>query len=114
MSQIQRTQLLPPTVGIKEAETKSWADKITTVLDTNFRKIAQIPFNLSEIVSIADTGVADTEFTVTHHLGHVPSGFLVTMSDKACACYDSGTAWTSSAIYLKCNAASAAIKVLVF
>jgi hypothetical protein len=114
MSQIQRTQLLPPTIGIEGEATKSWADKITTLLDNNFRKIAQIPFNLSESVSIADTGIADTEFSVTHHLGRVPSGFLITMSDKACSCYDSGTAWTSSAIYLKCNAASAAVKVLVF
>ena len=114
MSQIQRTQLLPPTVNITDAPTKAWADKITTLLDSNFRKIAQIPFNLSEIVSVADTGSADTEFSVTHHLRHTPSGFIIVLSDKACSCYDSGTAWTNTTVYLKCNAANAEIKVLVF
>jgi hypothetical protein len=109
-----RTQLFPTTSGIKDEATKSWAEKFTSFLDDTFRKIAAIPFNKSEVLAVADTGNANTEFTLTHYLKRAPDGFILTKSDKACNIYDSGTAWTTTAIYLKCDAANAAVEICVF
>lgn len=114
MAKLQRTQLFPSTSNIKDPAVKGFADKIIIFLDDVIRKIASIPFNQSERLTVADTGNADTEFTVTHYLGRIPAGFIVTDADKACSVYDSGTAWTNNAIYLKCDAANTAISILVF
>ncbi|UCH51648.1 MAG: hypothetical protein JSV54_02515 [Chloroflexota bacterium] len=114
MAKLLRTQLFPACSGIKEPATKTWAEKLTVFLDETFRRVASIPFNQSENLDVADTGNADTEFTVAHYLGRVPAGFILINTDKAACVYDSGTAWTTSAIYLKCNAANAAITITVF
>lgn len=114
MSKLLRTQLFPATTGIEDPSTKAFADKLVTFLDDIFRKVASIPFNQSQSLSVSDTGNADTEFSVTHHLGRVPAGFLLTKSDAAASVYDSGTAWTDRLIYLKCNAANVAIQITVF
>jgi len=121
-----RTQLLPSTAeleptGIEEgtikeqfAKVKGFCDKLLTALDASFHRIANIPFNQSHIADTANTGNADTEFAVTHYLGRVPTGFILVKSNKACNVYDSGTAWTTSAVYLKCDAANAVIKIAIF
>ena len=114
MAKLLRTQLFPATTSIKDEATRSWADKLNHFLDETFRKVAGIPFNQSVSLTVADSGNADTEFSVTHYLGRVPSGFIVTKSDKACSVYDSGTAWTTSTIYLKCDAANVALTIAVF
>lgn len=89
------------------------ADLIKTLMAT-FRDISEMPLNKSSQVSVADTGTADTEFTVSHYLGRIPEGYLLTCTDKAASVYESGTAWTATTIYLKCSAANAKIDLLVF
>jgi hypothetical protein len=64
--------------------------------------------------SVSDTGVADTEFTVTHNLNRVPIGFHVVRQNKAGSFYDSGTKWTTTQIFLKCNVANVAATFFVF
>jgi hypothetical protein len=66
------------------------------------------------IITVADSGVADSENTVAHTLKRVPIGFLVLNINKAGTVYDSGTAWTTENIYLKCDVVSCAIKLLIF
>ena len=68
----------------------------------------------AEILTVADSGNADTELSVAHTLKRAPIGFIVLKINKAGQVYDSGTAWTDTAIYLKCSAANAAISILVF
>ena len=114
MAKLLRTYLFPSTTDIKDPATKKWARKLVTFLDETFRKVASIPFNQSQSVTVSDTGNANTEFTVSHNLGRVPNGFILTKSDAACSVYDSGTTWITTAIYLKCNAANVAIDVTVF
>jgi hypothetical protein len=53
-------------------------------------------------------GAANTEDAILHKLGHVPNGYIVVRQDKASIVYDSGTAWTTTTIYLKSSAASTA------
>lgn len=55
--------------------------------------------------------VANTEDTLGHTIGAVPLGYIVVYQDKAGSLYQgpaTGTAWTSSNIYLKCSVASVA------
>jgi len=68
----------------------------------------------AQIISITDTGLADTEFIVAHTLKRIPTGFIIINNNKAGVVYDSGTAWTATNIYLKCDVASCTIKLLVF
>ena len=63
---------------------------------------------------VADTGNADTEFTVAHGLGRTPVGFLVVNANKAGYVYDSGSAWGSTNILLKASAANMAITLMIF
>lgn len=65
-------------------------------------------------VEFTSNAVADTEDTVAHGLGKVPSGFIVVNKDKAGVLYDGGTTWTSTNIYLKSNVASTTYKIRVF
>lgn len=64
--------------------------------------------------AVADTGIADTEFVVTHNLNRVPIGFHVIRQSKAGSFYDSGTAWTTTQIFLKCGTANVAAIFFVF
>jgi len=68
----------------------------------------------AETVAVADTGGANTEFTVTHSLKRIPVGFLVVSRTGTGVVYNSGTTWTATAIYLKCTTANNNISVLVF
>jgi hypothetical protein len=62
----------------------------------------------------ADTGVANVAFTLTHNLGRVPVGWLVTYIDKATSIYDGGVAWTETTISLKSSTANVRLIVFVF
>jgi hypothetical protein len=68
----------------------------------------------AQIQTLTTNGSADTEDAIAHTLKRVPTGFLILNRDKAGVVYDSGTAWTTTTIYLKCNMASVAITVMVF
>lgn len=95
---------------------KAWADKLLSVLDAIFQDVAKIQFNQSQSVDIADTGNANTEFAVVHNMGRVPTGYILVKTSIAANVYTStgGTAWSTTAIYLKADAANAAITVIVF
>jgi hypothetical protein len=62
---------------------------------------------------ISDTGLADTQFTVTHNLNRQPIGYFVIRQSKAGSFYDSGTAWTTTQIFLKCSGANVAATIFV-
>lgn len=124
---IQRSQIWPSTGNLQPppeiqdpyikqqfVNIKEWADKLQEMLDNTFRKVADIPFNQSEGLTVADTGTHDVEFSITHHLGRTPNGFIVTKTDKACSVYDSGTAWTTDTLYLKCDVNSVSLELHVF
>lgn len=66
-----------------------------------------------EFQVVADSGTANTEFSITHTLGATPIGYLVTKINKAGVVYDSGTTWTSSIIYLKCDTANTTLTVFL-
>jgi hypothetical protein len=57
-------------------------------------------------ITYVSNAVADTEDTVAHNLVVVPIGYLVFSVDKAGVVYKGTTTWTTSNLYLKCNAAT--------
>lgn len=69
-----------------------------------------------EFQQFTSDGSANTEFSVTHTLGSVPVGYIILGQDKAGSLYQlatTGTAWTSSTIYLKCSVSSVTFKVFL-
>ena len=114
---LSRTQIFPSTSQIKEPITKSWAEKLTRILDDLMKKIAAIPFNRSESLEVADTGNADTTFTKAHHLGRMPAGYIVSFIDKAAIIYCDSTDlgnWSVTEIKLKCNTANVKVNLCIY
>lgn len=71
-------------------------------------------------LTVADTGNANTQFTVPHTLssqgiGLIPGNFLITMISAGGIVYKDpvGTAWTTSNIYLKCTTANTALNIFI-
>ena len=53
---------------------------------------------------VDNTGFANLQFIVDHTLNRVPIGYFVIRQDHAGSFYDSGTDWTETQIFLKCDA----------
>jgi hypothetical protein len=62
---------------------------------------------------VANSGTANTTFSVTHELGRIPIGFHVMRNNTAGVVFDSGTAWTATTISLKCSAANATLTLFL-
>jgi len=69
--------------------------------------------NISGEFQTVTSSSANTEFTVSHSIGSVPIGFIVINNNTKGVVYSSGTAWSSSAIYLKCSEATATITLFL-
>jgi hypothetical protein len=57
----------------------------------------------------------NTEFAVPHKLGRIPSFYLY-ICDRSANLYqlpNTGTAWTATNIYLKCDTASAVLRIFI-
>lgn len=70
-----------------------------------------------QLKSFTSDAVANTEFAVAHTLGRTPTGRVILYQDKAGDLYQgpsTGTAWTSTNLYFKCNVASVTFYVLIF
>lgn len=69
--------------------------------------------NIERWLATGTTDGADTEFSITHQLGRIPIGIIVIRTNKAGVFYDSGTTWTKTTIFLKCNTATVTFTLLV-
>ena len=77
--------------------------------DRNIGFLTNLKTSYVEVTS----GLANVEFTVTHGLGVIPFMHISNV-DVGGVIYDSRRVdWTSTAIYLKCTAAAAAVRCLV-
>lgn len=83
-------------------------------LDRQFNEILPNALDKRDRVTVTTPGTPDTEFSVAHGLGVVPTGFLVIDKDKAGDTYRGTTAWTAEQIYLKNDVATVALTLLVF
>jgi hypothetical protein len=87
-----------------------WSQTLKGILD----KGISFPDNIDcAFASYTSNAVADTEDTVSHTLGKIPTYFFVGDIDKGGVVYRSGTAFTSSNVFLKCSVATCAVKLLL-
>ncbi len=49
---------------------------------------------------------ANSEFSVAHGLGKIPTGYWLSNTNLGCKMYDGGTANTDTNLYLKCDTVS--------
>ena len=78
-----------------------------------FNKGIRVEDNINGIIQTVTFNVANNEYEISHGLKRVPNGFIILNKSKASDVYDSGTAWTLSSIYLKCDTAGAVVKLIV-
>jgi hypothetical protein len=64
-------------------------------------------------VAVANTGAANTNFTVTHNLGRVPVGYLVMTKDRAVDVYTGTIAATNTQLTLKASVANAVVTLFI-
>lgn len=88
----------------------NWAQELKNLLDRGLNVADN--FDASE-VSFTSNITPDTEDTVAHTLGRVPTYFIVGSLDKAAIVYKGTTAFTKTNIYLKTNVASTAVKLIL-
>lgn len=69
----------------------------------------------SVFASVSDSGTANTEFILTHKLGRVPEGFIITdLTVQSTIISSSKSLWTTTEMRLKCSAANVGFTILVF
>jgi hypothetical protein len=82
--------------------------------EAQFQEIIQNALDKRAYLTLTTHATPDTEFVVTHGLGYAVNGYLVIKTDKAADVYDGTTANTDELLYLRCNVASAALRLMVF
>lgn len=68
----------------------------------------------SSIVDVPTTGAADIEFIVGHNLGKIPLGFIANLDRSGVVYVSNRGTWTPLQMSLKCSAANAVLKLIVF
>lgn len=75
----------------------------------------QFPGDLDAVtLDYTADATADVEVSLNHSLQRVPTGFLVLSIDAAGVVYKTETPWTATKLFLKCSAAGARVKLLLF
>ena len=70
-------------------------------------------FAADVLTAVAPVAI-NTEFTVTHNLERVPLEGFIVLRGASGNIYRSGTAWTTTTVYLKCDVASVSFTILLF
>ena len=66
-------------------------------------------------LNVTSPGTPDTEFAISHDLGRIPSSYWY-ISDQAAKLYqlpNTGTAWSTTKVYFKCDTASVALRIFI-
>lgn len=79
-----------------------------------FLEILQNGLDKRRFVDVTSHATPNSEFSVEHGLAYVPSGRIIIDQDKAGSVYKGTTAWDESKIYLKCDIASVALRLMIF
>lgn len=69
-----------------------------------------------EFQEFTTSATPDAENTIAHTIGSVPIGYVIMHQDKAGSLYQgptTGTNWTSSNVYLKCDVASVTFNIFL-
>lgn len=66
-----------------------------------------------EWATVADTGAANTDFTITHNMLRIPVGFIVMTSSSGGVVYKGSVAWTTTTITLRDTVAHDSILIFI-
>ena len=99
----------PFDISLEEELLSAWLELAETI--NNGLKFSD-NFN-AETKIVADTGVANTEFSISHTLKRVPTGYIAIKNSTSGVIYNGTTSWTTTAIYLRCSVANANITVII-
>lgn len=123
--------IAPPYIG----KNSNWDDpRVKAIIADHLRRLSNVaqnlsfldadggvasgrkPFNIDAVwVQYVSNGTANTEDTVAHNLGRIPSGIWVGIPNKNAVVYaDNQAAWTSTNIRLKASAVTVTVNILVF
>lgn len=81
--------------------------------DENLDSIFKINVTDGQFLTFTSHATPGTDVTVPHNLGRTPTGYIPVTKDKAADIYHT-TAMDDANLYLKCDVATAAIKLWVF
>ena len=82
--------------------------------EEQFREIIDTALDKTIYAEVTTHATPDTEFSIEHGMGVIPTGYIPIKQDKAASIYDGTTANTTSLLYLRCNVASVAARILIF
>lgn len=88
----------------------NWSLSMKGILDRGISLTDNID---AVIASFTSNATPDTEDTVAHTLGRIPSYFIVADINKGGVVYRGATTFTKTNVYLKTTVASAAVKVIL-
>lgn len=128
MSQIEKKIQLPDPLKADLTEIKALCEEIrlyendlnealfryTTKLGDLLNSGLKFTDNNDVYITSVTTALANAELEVDHNLKRIPNGYIVVSVDKAACIYDGSSAWTATHIYIKSNAATTAVKLLIF
>ncbi len=60
------------------------------------------------------SGAANTDFAVVHNLNRIPTGFFIVNKDQQADVWRGLTVWNTNSIFLRSNAATVTMTVLVY
>lgn len=89
-------------------------EELAKLLDRMFTKLSLDDNFDGQTISVPDTGIANTEFIVSHNLKRTPSRFLLIDTNVGGSLYKSGTAWDSANVYFKYSGANANVRVFIW
>lgn len=78
------------------------------------RKLNSIKALNGETVSFTTPAAPNTDFSVTHTLGRIPTGFFIVRQGAAVQIYDGSVPWTKTTVSLKATVASVPVTVYLF
>lgn len=64
-------------------------------------------------INVIAPAAPNTDFTVNHNLGRIPSGYWIMQKDRACDIYTGGVAATSTQLTLRATVASAVLRLFI-
>lgn len=122
---MSKAQYINPQVGMESHESLAnrlygYGQALNGGIDFGQSTETSIPLysgNMKGIwANVTAPATPNTEFAITHNLGYVPSHYPIVNADRACKVYqlpNTGTAWTNTQIFVKCDTASAVLRVFI-
>ena len=89
----------------------NWAMVLKSILDGGISIDDNVDASRVTVVTHVTPG---TEFSISHGLGKVPLGYIVTGQEAAGSIYDGSTSNTNTTIYFKSDVSSKTFNLLVF